>query len=102
MREKPFKSCRRVIALPAVWSDWIGLDGFQGSLKNPQGSTINFSPSSNMESSFDIEVRYPEHDQMKTIKSMGPGSIPITGDGIVVVRAKYHSVPVTVTVGFPK
>lgn len=55
-----------------------------------------------MESSFDIEVRYPEHDQMKTIKSMGPGSVPITGGGIVFARVKYHSVPVTVTVGFPK
>ncbi|KKY87531.1 hypothetical protein OA46_09545 [Enterobacter cloacae] len=99
----PFES-RRVIALPAVWSDWVELDSFAGNLKNPHGITINFNPSSNMESSFDIEVRYPEHNQMKTIKSMGPGSVPITitGGGSVVVRVKSHSVPVTVTVDFPK
>lgn len=35
----PFES-RRVIALPAVWSDWFELDSFAGNLKNPHGLTI--------------------------------------------------------------
>ncbi|EBP0522836.1 carboxypeptidase regulatory-like domain-containing protein [Salmonella enterica] len=95
---------RRVIATPGVWSEWIELEGFTGSLQHPQPSTINFSPSSNLESSFDVELKYPEHDQMKTIRTMGPGSYSFTatGAGYASVRVKSHSVPVTVTLDFPK
>ena len=99
----PFDS-KRAIAAPGIWSDWVELEGFNGSLKNPQPSTINFNTSSNLESSFDIEIRYPEHNQMKTITTMGPGSYSLTatGAGNSSFRVKSHSVPVTITVDFPK
>ena len=95
---------RRVIATPVIWSEWIDLEGFNGSLQHPQSSTISFSTSSNLESSFDVELRYPEHDQMKTIRTMGPGSYSFiaTGAGKSSARVRSHSVPVTITLDFPK
>ncbi|WP_422732355.1 colicin Z family toxin [Leclercia pneumoniae] len=99
----PFES-RRVIAVPGAWSEWVELEGFNGSLQHPQPSTINFSPSSNTESSFDVEVKYPEYNQIKTIRTMGPGSFSLTatGAGNSYARVRSHSVPVTVTLDFPK
>lgn len=99
----PFES-RRVIAVPGAWCEWVELEGFNGSLQHPQPSTINFSPSSNTESSFDVEVKYPEYNQMKTIRTMGPGSFSLTatGAGNSYARVRSHSVPVTVTLDFPK
>lgn len=89
--------------MTGTW-EWVELEGFNGSLQHPQPSTINFSPSSNTESSFDVEVKYPEYNQMKTIRTMGPGSFSLTatGAGNSYARVRSHSVPVTVTLDFPK
>lgn len=95
---------KRVIAAPGVWSESIDLLGSTGSEQYPDVYTVNFNPSSNMESSFDVEISYPEANGMKTINTMGPGSYTIkaTGVGSAYVRVKSHSNPVAVTFDFPQ
>lgn len=91
-------------ATPGVWSESIELLGSTGSEQNPHVYTVNFNPTSNMESSFDVEIKYPEANAMKTINTIGPGSYTIkaTGGGSAYIHVKSHSVPVTVTFDFPK
>lgn len=95
---------KRAIATPGVWSEWIELLGSTGSEQNPHVYTVNFNPTSNMESSFDVEIKYTESHGVKTINTMGPGSYTIkaTGGGNAYIRVKSHSVPVTVTFDYPK
>lgn len=95
---------RRVIATPGLWSEPVEIPGSTASVGNPYVYTINFNPSSNLESSFDVEIKYPEANGVKTINTMGPGSYTIksTGAGNSYVRVKSHSVPVTVNIDFPK
>ncbi|MBL0876434.1 hypothetical protein HLB02_23980 [Serratia nevei] len=95
---------RRVIATPGIWSEWTEITGGTGSEQRPLVQTINFNTSSNLESSFDVEIKYPESNGMKTINTIGPGSYQIkaTGGGNSYIRVKSHSVPVTVTIDFPR
>ena len=95
---------RRVIATPGIWSESIELLGSTGSEQNPHVYTVNFKPTSNMESSFDVEIKYPEANAMRIINTIGPGSYTIkaTGGGSAYIRVKSHSVPITVTFDFPK
>ena len=95
---------KRVIAAPGVWSEWIELLNSFANENSPNVYTVNFNPSSNMESSFDVEIKYPEHSGMKTINTMGPGSYTIkaTGIGNTYIRVKSHSNPVTVPFEFPE
>lgn len=94
---------KRAIATPGVWSEWIELLNSFANETSPNVYTVSFNPSSNMESSFDVEIKYPEANGMKTINTMGPGSYTIkaTGIGNTYIRVKSHSSPVTVTFEFP-
>ncbi|EJD0490288.1 hypothetical protein M0245_004897 [Salmonella enterica] len=96
---------KRAIAMPGVWSEPVELAGSAtANNEYPDVYTVNFNPSSNMESSFDVEIKYPEANGMKVINTIGPGSYTIkaTGAGNSYIRVKSHSVPVTVTFEFPK
>lgn len=95
---------KRAIAAPGVWSEWIELLNSFANEGAPNVYSVSFNPSSNMESSFDVEIKYPEANGMKTINTMGPGSYTIkaTGIGNTYIRVKSHSNPVAVTFEFPK
>lgn len=95
---------KRAIAMPGVWSESVGLLSSFANEKSPDVYTVNFNTSSNLESSFNVEISYPETNGMRVINTMGPGSYTIkaTGLGQASVRVKSHSVPVAVTFDFPQ
>ncbi|MEY1577683.1 colicin Z family toxin [Providencia manganoxydans] len=93
-----------IIAMPGIWSAWNNLLASTGSNTNSYAYTINFNTSSNLESSFDVQIKYPVADGIKTIDTVGPGSyfIEATGAGFSSIRIKSHSVPITVRIEYPK
>ncbi len=65
---------------------------------------MNFNLSSNLESSFDVEIKYPTSSGVKVVNTMGLGAylIEATGGGASFIRVKSHSIPVAVTFDYPK
>ena len=97
---------KRALATPGQWSEWGELlTSFPNEITNtPHAYTVSFGLSSNLESSFDVEIKYPTSSGVKTIKTMGPGAylIEATGSGASFIRVKSHSVPVAVSFDYPK
>lgn len=95
-----------IIAMPGIWSAWKDLlTSMPNEITNtPHSYTVNFNNSSNLESSFDVEIKYPISSGMKTVNTVGPGAylIEATGGGTASIRIKSHSVPITVSISFPK
>lgn len=57
---------KRAIATPGLWSEWIELLNSIANESSPNVYTVNFNPSSNLELSFDVEIKYPEANGVNT------------------------------------
>ena len=98
----PFQS-RALIAIPGKWSKWDNLIASQANQQNTHAYTVNFNISSNLESSFDVQIRYPVSNGIKTINTIGPGSyfIEASSAGYSSIRVKSHSIPITIRIDYP-
>lgn len=92
--------------MPEIWSAWKDLlTSMPNEINNTSHSyTANFNNSSNLESSFDVEIKYPISSGMKTVNTVEPVAylIEATGGGTASIHIKLHSVPITVSISFPK
>ncbi|MGO2335270.1 colicin Z family toxin [Providencia sp.] len=80
----PFQS-KKALATPGQWSEWTELfTSFPNEItKTSDTYTVNFNLSSNLESSFDVEIKYPTSSGVKVVNTMGLGAylIEATGGG---------------------